>query len=58
MSTAAQIAQVYREDQRHPYYSLQSGRRPERMTRRERRQRWVWGHFQNALRKALVEKAA
>lgn len=61
MSSHQQIMSVYREDQRHPYYSLQSGRTRVWMDRQERRSQWIWGHFQRALEQALmhpVEKAA
>lgn len=53
MSTEAQIAVVYHEDQRHPYYSLNSGAGARRMGRQERRNQWIWGHFAAALRQAL-----
>jgi len=57
MSTAQQIIRVYREDQRRPYYSLQGGTRPRRLSRAEQRKRWIWGHFQEALRRALTFEA-
>jgi hypothetical protein len=50
------IPQVYREDQRHPYYSIQSGHRAGRITSRAQRARWFWGHFAAALRRALESK--
>lgn len=56
------IRQAYREDRRRPYYSIQSGRSraancrppekkvPARPCRAD--SRWIWGHFQTALRQA------
>jgi len=60
MSTHSQIMQVYRQDQRRPFYSLNGGR--DRSARKlndfargqsYHGRRWTWGHFPAALEKAL-----
>ncbi len=49
-----EIRQVYEADRRHPYYSIQSGRKQSAETQAKRMaSRWLWGYFQEALRKAL-----
>jgi hypothetical protein len=54
MISEEQVQQVYREDQRYPYYSLQGGRRARRLEREQRRRQWIWGHFRHELERALA----
>jgi hypothetical protein len=53
MITQSDIESVYRQDLRQPYYSIQGGRSIEHKSRLEIRREWIWGHFAEALDKAL-----
>lgn len=55
MITQTDIETIYREDQQRPYYSIQGGRRIKRLSRLEKQEEWIWGHFQEALANALKE---
>lgn len=53
MSTNTEILQVYNEDRKYPFYSLQGGMNRKCLTYKERWERWIWGHFAEALQRAL-----
>ncbi len=59
-SSKSETRLAYEEDRRFPYYSIQDGRRNRagRQDRRKSSSRWIWGHFQEALRKALESRVA
>jgi hypothetical protein len=60
------VRRTYCDDQRHPYYSLQAGRSFNEKRGREissmsnpvrahrSHPKWIWGHFQAALKRALM----
>jgi len=56
MSTERAIKEVYLQDKRKPYYSLQ-GCKPQiheyRNIESAAKHAWQWGHFRSALRSAL-----
>ena len=57
MSTDAEINQVYKQDARQPFYSLQCGhdRRAQSQTKNNQTVApWHWGHFPMALQCALA----
>jgi hypothetical protein len=50
------IREVYLADKRHPFYSLQGGKQNDSVKHdpiKEIRNKWIWGHFTDALKNAL-----
>jgi hypothetical protein len=67
MSSDIEIRRAYLDDKKHPYYSVQQGKafRAAEHVRQSRHElqatkvfdsnvHWTWGHFQNALKRALA----
>jgi hypothetical protein len=48
-----EVREVYLQDVSNPSYALQGGKRNGRLNKKQAREKWIWGHFSNALKYAV-----